>query len=162
MLSSSFDVVDLLTRDHRLLERLLDDLDRERQPLQASVLLVQLSRELATHEDAEQGIAFPALSSTLPVNEVPERERLSEHQEINQLVADMKRLMPEEPGFDTRASTLRVQLYEHFHSEEMVVFPRLRACLDRHQLVDLAEQVMSARAEQAAVPSTSSPKEGHR
>jgi hypothetical protein len=91
MLSSSFEVVDLLTRDHRLLERLLDDLDHERQPLQASVLLVRLSRALATHEDAEQGIASPALPSTLPANEAPGRERLSEHQGINQLVADMKR-----------------------------------------------------------------------
>ena len=162
MLSSSFDVVDLLTRDHRLLERLLDDLDHERQLLQASVLLVQLSRELATHEDAEQGIAFPALSSTLPVNEVPERERLSEHQDINQLLADMQRLMPEEPGFEARATSLRVQLHDHFHSEEMVVVPRLRAGLDRHRLVELAEEIMTARAEQAAAPSTSSPKEGHR
>jgi hemerythrin superfamily protein len=161
MLSSTFDVVDLLMRDHRLLERLLDELDQERQPLQASVLLVRLARELATHESAEQGLTFPALRSALRASDAPD-ERLSEHEEINELVADMQRLMPEEPGFETRASTLRIQLYEHFHSEEMVVFPRLRACLGRHQLVDLAEQVMSARAELAAAPSTSSPKEGHR
>jgi hemerythrin superfamily protein len=157
MLSSSFDVVDLLTRDHRLLERLLDELDHERQPIQASVLLVRLSRELATHESAEQGITFPALRSALPAGDTPERERLSEHEDINQLVADMQRLMPEEPGFDARATTLRVQLYEHFHAEEMVVFPRLRACLDRHQLVDLAEQIMTARADQPAAPHTASP-----
>jgi hemerythrin superfamily protein len=160
MLSSSFDVVDLLTRDHRLLERLLDELDQERQPLQASVLLVRLARELDTHESAEQGITFPALRSALPARDAPEAERLGEHQEVNQLVADMQRLMPEEPGFDTRARSLRVQLYEHFHSEEMVVFPRLRACLDRHQLVELAERIMTARTEQAATPSTSPPKGG--
>ena len=162
MLSSSFDVVDLLTRDHRLLERLLDELDQERQPLQASVLLVRVARELATHESAEQGVTFPALRSALPASNSLEQERLSEHKEINQLVADMHRLMPEEPGFETRASALREQLYEHFHSEEMVVFPRLRAGLDRHRLVELAEEIMTARAEQAAAPSTSSPKEGHR
>ena len=162
MLSSSFDVVDLLTRDHRLLERLLDDLDHERQLLQASVLLVRVARELATHESAEQAVTFPALRSALPASNSLEQERLSEHKEINQLVADMQRLMPEEPGFEAGAGTLRVQLYEHFHSEEMVVFPRLRASLDRHQLVELAEQIMTARAEPPAAPSTSSPKEGHR
>jgi hemerythrin superfamily protein len=161
MLSSSFDVADLLTRDHRLLERLLDELDQERQPLQASVLLVRLARELATHESAEQGVTFPALRPALPENDSLEHDRLTEHKELNQLVADMQRLMPEEPGFDTRASTLRVQLYEHFHSEEMVVLTRLRAGLDSHQLVGLAEQIMTARAEQAAAPPTSSPKGRH-
>jgi hemerythrin superfamily protein len=157
MLSSSFDVVDLLTRDHRLLERLLDELDHERQPLQASVLLVQLARELATHESAEQGITFAALRSALPAGDGPEREQLSEHEDINQLVTDMQRLMPEEPGFDARATTLRAQLDDHFHAEEMAVFPRLRAYLDRHQLVELAEEIMTARADQPAAPRTTSP-----
>jgi hemerythrin superfamily protein len=156
MLSSSFDVVDLLTRDHRLLERLLDELDQERQPIQASVLLVRLARELATHERAEQAFTFPALRSALPATEAPERERLSEHQDINQLLADMQRLMPEEPGFEARATSLRVQLHDHFHSEEMVVFPHLRACLDRHRLVELAEQVMRDRADQPGATSTGS------
>ena len=151
MLTSSFDVVDLLTRDHRLLERLLEELDQERQPIQASLLFVRIVRELAAHETAEQGIAFPALGAALPANNSGERERLAEHREINQLLAEMQRMMPEEPGFEARATTLRLELQDHFHSEEMSVFPRLRACVDRRQLVDLAEKVMTARAGDPAV-----------
>ena len=116
MLTSSFDVVDLLTRDHRLLERLLEELDQERQPIQASLLFVRIVRELAAHETAEQGIAFPALGAALPANNSGERERLAEHREINQLLAEMQRMMPEEPGFEARATTLRLELQDHFHS----------------------------------------------
>jgi hemerythrin superfamily protein len=162
MLGTSFDVIDLLTRDHRQLEQLLDDLDREEQPIPASVFFVRIVRELAAHERAEQEIVFPAFRSALPAADAEEHERLGEHGEINELLAEMRKLVADEPGFDARAAALRLGLQAHFRAEEVSVFPRLRACLNRHQLVELAEQVMTARDEQPETSTTSPSRGGHR
>jgi hypothetical protein len=48
-------------------------------------------------------------------------------------------------------------LSSRFDVVEMAVFPRLRACVDRLQLVHLAEQIMTARADQATAPHATSP-----
>jgi hemerythrin superfamily protein len=146
MLSTSFDVIELLTRDHRLLERLLEQLNTEEQPIQGSILFVQIIRELAAHEMAEQQVVFPAFRSALPAVEQAALDRLRDHEEINGLLAEMRTLMPDEPGFQKRASALHWDLQAHFEAEENALFPRLRACMAHDKLVELADRVLAARA----------------
>jgi hemerythrin superfamily protein len=161
MLGTSFDAIDLLTRDHRMLEQLLEELDHEEQSVQATLLFVRIIRELAAHEEAEKRVVFPSFRMVLPAADAQALEQLSEHQEINDLLAEMRRLMPDEPGFDARARALRLELQTHFEAEEESVFPRVRACLDQHRLLGLAAQVMTARAGRPGPATATSSRGGH-
>jgi iron-sulfur cluster repair protein YtfE (RIC family) len=139
------DVIELLTRDHGVLRGLLQQLDSEYDRGQLSVLFQRIVHELASHEAAEERVVFPAFRAAVPTEEREARHRMGEHEEINELLAEMRVLTPDDPGFEKRASALCLELEAHFTAEEEDVFPRLGASLSRQQLVELAEQVITVK-----------------
>lgn len=139
------DVIELLMRDHRLLDRLLDQLDAEEDRAKLAELLELIGRELSAHEAAEQEVIFPAFRKAMPSAELGTRQRLGEHEEINEVIAEMRALTPTNPGFAKRASALILDVRAHFETEEESFFPNLRAMLGPEQLVALVQPVMAAK-----------------
>ncbi len=146
------DVIELLTRDHGVLRDLLARLDQEDDPAQLSVLFLRIVDELAGHEAAEQQIVYPAFRAALPTEERETLHRLGEHEEINELLAEMRFLTSGDAGFDKRASALCLELEAHFATEEGEVFPRLRASVSHEDLVELGQRAAAVKASAPAFP----------
>jgi len=140
------DVVELLTTEHRTIGELARQLDATEQPAAARELFVQLVQTLAAHEAAEQRVVFPAFRAALPDVETEAIARLGEHEEINELLAEMQTLTPSGLAFAKRASALALDLQRHFENEEEHLFPRLKATLGSQQLHALAEAASQAEA----------------
>jgi hemerythrin superfamily protein len=139
------DVIELLSRDHRALRGLLDQLDHEYDRAELSVLFSRIVHELAAHEAAEEQVVFPAFRTAIPAQQRDAAHRMGEHEEINELLAEMRVLTPDDPGFEKRASALSLELEAHFTAEEEDVFPRLKASLGHDELVDLGVRVLAVK-----------------
>jgi hemerythrin superfamily protein len=144
-MAASLDAIELLIEDHRVIGQLLDQLDEEPDPAKLRLLYLQLVDLLSAHEAAEQQVVFPAFCLALPGAADEAADRLAEHEEVNQLLADMRALSPADLGFDKRASALVLELQNHFLNEEESAFLRLRAALTHEQLLELAERVEVAK-----------------
>jgi len=148
------DVIDQLTRDHRMLRGLVEELDSEEDVARLRTLFEVFVGKLAGHEAGEQQVIFPALSEAIRVGAVAARRRTDEHEEINELLAEMRNLTPDDAGFEKRAGALNVELEAHLTAEEEEVFPQLRASFSPGELMALGDQV---RAVEQAAPSFPEP-----
>lgn len=153
-MTESPDVVDLLTADHRAIGKLLDELDAAEAPEDIRRLYLRIAAELAAHEAAEQQVVFPALAAASGEGGDGEADRLGEHEEINDLLDEMRELPPSGYAFAKRSSALALDVRAHFECEEDYVFPRLRTVLSPDRLAALASQAEQAKEAAPAFPPT--------
>jgi len=140
-----YDVIAVLTADHRLIDELLERLDAEDRPAEMQRLFLRIAGELAAHEAAEHDVVFPVALAAIPVGDHQIRDAITGHDEVNLLLAEMLRLDPAGFGFLKRAGALIVGLQSHFSAEEELLFPRLRAVLSLGQRNELATRVRMAK-----------------
>lgn len=142
------DVIEQLVDDHRLMDRLLGRLDDEDDPTELRRLFLKLGEILAGHEAIEQHVLFPALGAAGGHS----HDQMDEHEEINQLLDEMRGLSAVGMGFRKRACAVVLELREHFAAEEEYVFPRVRALLSCDELEALGAQAIEARRRAASFP----------
>jgi hypothetical protein len=147
------DALDLLTEDHRRIEGLLEQLDREHDPTELRSTYLEIVGELAAHEACEQRVVFPALRARAPAGayDTDVAACLGQHEEVNSLLDEMLGLDPSGYGFTKRSSALLLDLQAHFAAEEQL-FDCLRSALDPAELADLALRARAAKASAPAFP----------
>ena len=151
-MAEPLDAIELLTQDHRVIGELLHQLDDEREPDRLRQLYLRLVGLLSAHEEAERLVVFPALRAALPASGQDASDRLGEHEEVNELLAEMRGLAPDGAGFEKRTSALILELQNHFLNEEESAFPRLRAALAPEQLAELVERIEAVKRHAPAFP----------
>lgn len=135
------DLIDLLVEDHERMRDLLERLDCEEDPERVRPLFLELAEALVAHEAMEHEVLFPALGAG--VHEVHERE--GEHEEINQLLEEMRTLSTTGFGFLKRTCAVVLELREHFETEETVLFPMARLALTPEERVELGRRAAVVR-----------------
>jgi hemerythrin superfamily protein len=146
------DVIELLTRDHAAINQLAEQLDASESPAEIRELFLRVVERLAAHEAAEQEVLFPAVHQAVPVADAEASTRSSEHEEINELLGEMRALRPDGLAFAKRASALLLDIQGHFQAEEDTLFPRLAATLPRSALLALAVRVETVMEHAPAWP----------
>ena len=147
------DVIELLEADHRLIAQLVMQLEAAVDPAEIRTLFLRVGQELAAHEAAEQQVLFPAFGRALAAagdNTVD--RRTGEHEEMNELLAEMRILTPDGFGFAKRASALLLEVNSHFQFEEETVFTRMRAALTPSELAELAARASTVKTHAPAFP----------
>lgn len=153
-MTQQLDIIELLERDHELIDGLAEQLDASEDPVEIRHLFMRLVEELAAHEAAEQEVAFPAFRSTFEgTADKTLLHRMGEHEELNELVAEMRGLAPDGYAFIKRGSALLLEVKRHFQLEEETVFARLRVALAPDQLAALATAALAAKQHAPAFPS---------
>ncbi len=144
-------VIDLLERDHRLIDSLAEQLDASDDPAEISRLFLRIADELAAHEAAEQEVVFPAFRASLEADrDTTLAHRMGEHEELNDLIAEMRSLAPKGFGFTKRCSALLLDVKAHFLVEEETVFARMRAALSAEDLAELGERALALKQQSAS------------
>jgi hemerythrin superfamily protein len=88
-MAEPLDVIELLIQDHRVIGQLLEQLGEEKQPDELRLLCLRLVDLLSAHEATEQQAVFPAFRSAVPAGGQEAGNRLAEHEQINELLAEM-------------------------------------------------------------------------
>jgi len=147
------DAIELLLQDHRSIEALVDQLDATHDPAERRHLFLGIVEQLAAHETAEHEVIFPAFRASFdgPGDDTLDR-RMGEHEELNELLAEMGSLAPDGFSFAKRESAFLLEIKEHFRREEESVFARMRTSFSADQLADLADQATHAKQHAPAFP----------
>ena len=146
-MTKQIDVIDLLLRDHLLIDGLAEQLDAADDPAEIRRLFARIVDELAKHEAAEQEVVFPAFLAALEkaddtADDTAVAHRMGEHEEMNELLAEMRLLPPECFGFTKRGSALLLEVKAHFQREEESVFDHMRAIFSADALTDLGRRAL--------------------
>jgi len=150
---NQIDAVDLLLRDHRVIQAIAEQLDAADEPTEIRGLFLLLVELLAAHEAVEQQVIFPALRASLEgAGRDALEARMGEHEELNELLAEMRGLAPDDFAFTKRASALALEIEEHLRREEETVLTRMRESLSRDQLAEMAERALEVREHAPAFP----------
>ena len=152
-MTNQIDVIELLERDHRLIDGLAEQLDAADDPVEIRHLFMRIVEELSAHEAAEQQVVFPAFRANFETagNDTLSH-RMGEHEELNGLLAEMRTLAPDCFAFTKRGSALLLEVKGHFLLEEETVFARMKAELDHDELVALGSRAVAAKKHSPAFP----------
>ena len=153
-------MIEMLLEDHRRLRVLLDRLDAEEDPFRARIDYLELVGELSAHEACEIEVVFPAIRAMVPSADHELAALLGEHEEMNELVDEMRGLDPSGLGFGKRESALFLELHSHF-AEEEEVFDRLGTVLGLDERIELGRRACRAKCCAPAFPETESTGDRH-
>ena len=146
------DAIEVLLEDHRRIEQLVERLDSVVDPVETRSIYLQIVEQLAAHEAAEQQVIFPAFRAALQDADLTLAHRMGEHEELNELLAEMRSLAPDGLPFVKRESALLLEIEEHFRREEESVFARMRGAFTAGELAELAKQMEAVKQHAPAFP----------
>ena len=125
--------IDLIEADHRRVEALFAQYERDRQALIAG----QIFAELTAHDDAESGALYPLVAQLL--GEEMADDALLAHATVKMLIERARSL--EGGGLDEAMQLLHEQVTAHVADEEQSLLPQLREAADDAQLAGLAARI---------------------
>ena len=120
-------------RDHVALDELLGRCASTTGDEQLEVLN-RVYRLVFAHAFAEEAVLWPALRKSVPHGEALTLRVEQEHQEINELVTELERAEPGEPGRDLLLDRVVELLRADVRDEEDLLLPRLQQHLDEASL----------------------------
>jgi hemerythrin superfamily protein len=149
---NQMDAIELLLHDHRLIDGLAEELDATDDPAEIQRLFLRIVDELSAHEAAEQEVVFPAFRVALgKAGDDTVAHRMGEHEELNELLAEMRGLAPNSFGFSKRGRAFLLEIASHFLEEEESVFDRMRSGFSADEQVDHGRRVRAAKQQSPAV-----------
>jgi hemerythrin-like domain-containing protein len=132
--------IDLLAQDHKRVQKLFKDFEKvDRDDSDAVRELVETAcLELQIHSMLEEEIFYPAVRAQ--VSDRPEEDLLNEaeveHETVDELIAKLHALEPEDPMYSAYFTVLSEYVKHHVKEEEQELFPAVRdmSALDLDQL----------------------------
>jgi hemerythrin-like domain-containing protein len=155
------DVIEVLTHDHREVERMFEELESLRGAVgddaraRRKDLVEQATIELVKHSVAEEAEVYPAVKAKVSAAEA-ERAK-AEHADAEAQMKRLERLQPDDPQFDSELATLMAEVRQHVVEEETDVFPHMRQVLSDDELVELGKKVEAVKKLAPTRPHPSAP-----
>jgi hemerythrin superfamily protein len=138
------DVIDLIERDHREVERIFETM--KEQPRQRRLLLPVVTSLLVAHSRAEEAEVYPVAR-----DEAGETEEVAhsqeEHREAEELLARLSQTDPDASEFESLLQEVVDTVSHHVQEEESSVLPGMRERLSDERRRELGVAFLAARAE---------------
>jgi hypothetical protein len=146
--SSRPDAIELLERDHRRLERLLDQAEKTdaRSARRRTELLDTIGADLEMHEQIEEQVFYPALQSH-PEGKAIVLEGYEEHHVANVIVAELRALAKDDERWGPKMKVLRENIEHHIEEEEGEMFRTARAVMGQDELRQLGRQMAAMKSD---------------
>lgn len=149
------DGIVLLKEDHKQVKRLFREYEKLKSkgtPAAKRKLVDQIRTELVTHSFIEETIFYPAARAQVPDSGSDVLESVEEHHVVAWLLSELEGLSPKDETFDAKVTVLIENVEDHIGEEETELFPEVRKALGRNKLVELAEQMATAKSKAPANP----------
>ncbi len=143
--STTGDVIDILTSDHRDATALIGEIWTVRDPMIRRDLTDTMISELVRHAIAEEMYVYPAMRKHLPDGDKAVEHDVEEHKELETAMKQLEDVDVSSAEFDTALRKLETLLADHVQDEETEQFPELRSRIPREELVELAAKVETAK-----------------
>lgn len=96
-----------------------------------------LADALTAHAIIEEKLFYPAVYTGELRDQLT--DAMEEHQRARRVLADLRELEPEEPGFEAKVKQLQEEVDAHLNEEEDELFPIVKQALPRIELEALGE-----------------------
>lgn len=155
--TTTTDVVDELTTDHREALALLDRLAASTSAAEKRDLADTVIAEVVRHAIAEEMYVYPAMRKHVPDGAKEVEHDIEEHEELEETMKRLEAADASEPRFDELVRTMTEQLRHHAQDEESDQFPKLREHIPHEELVRMREKVETAKKVAPTRPHPSAP-----
>lgn len=144
------DAIELLTADHRKVERLFNEYDRvvanDGSHSEKEAVVAAICTELTIHTQVEEEIFYPAAREALKDEDLVD-EAIVEHASVKDLIIQLAETSPDDDLYDAKVKVLSELVEHHVNEEEGEMFSKLkRTKLDRPalgaQMLDRKQQLI--------------------
>ncbi|TWV32556.1 hemerythrin domain-containing protein [Streptomyces misionensis] len=151
-------IIEVLTADHREIQRLFDRI-RSSSPGgdERGALVEQVSIRLVRHFTVERECLYPALRRYLPDGGARAERRIGGQRRIEELLTSLESLEADSERFGHLLLSLLTRVTEHVVEEEQLLLPRLQALCPADVLRDLGDKARRAEASAPTRPRPGAP-----
>lgn len=129
------DAVTVIKSDHRVIERIFDQLRSGQGDRRA--LLNEVGLRLEAHSRAEEDHVYPALIVDDPAESRDVYHGYEEHHEAVALLYALKQMEPTDPAFESKLNEFADAVLHHIQEEESEILPALGESVAPSRLRDL-------------------------
>lgn len=142
--------IELLMQDHKEAASMMDQLETaDKGGRSAKNIFLQLKDALTLHTNIEEQIFYPALKNFDETSDmIP--ESLEEHQEVDEILAEMSELNPGNDDFMDKLTELRNAIEHHVEEEENEMFPKAERLLGQTRLQEMGRQMQQMKQGKSA------------
>jgi len=154
------DIIDLIKKDNRLIERLFEQYREALTKEQRTTLLAQLIKEICMSINTREVVVYPVLRDEIS-KDLADRS-FCEDTEIERVLYDLDSLVntPDEPKVDLLVHKCKDLALAHIKEEEAQILPQLRNRLGEAKLKEMCEEWLKKKPHAVTRPHPSAPKEG--
>ncbi len=136
----------LLRNDHEALKVLFNKYPGARGSNGKKEVFAEIQRELGIHSRMEKEIFYPALQATSSTRaEQLVSAALDDHESVEKLLDEIKRLSPQDRNFDSKVQRLIEAITGHISTEEGEIFEEARKILPEYRLEELGLEMEDRR-----------------
>jgi hemerythrin superfamily protein len=140
------DALEMLSVQHRHVERLFESLEHGRRREGRQALLDELTESLVVHASIEEQVFYPSVRSELTEDLL--MESMEEHLAMKRTLLDLISAGVDDETFQAKLATLKEQVLHHAkQEEERKLFPLLRELMSVDQREGLAQELTAAMVE---------------
>lgn len=143
MTTDSHDVVDLIEKDHREIERLFELLRTD--PGRRDLAVTEVMALLIAHSRAEESEVYPVARDEAGETEEVEHSQ-EEHAEAEAILERLAAMDANDPQYESVLSELVDSVGHHVEEEENTVLPGMRERLSDERRAELGTAFLQARA----------------
>lgn len=152
------DAIEVLTTDHREVERLFEQVQSESAGKEQTV--EKIVRELSIHDAIERELLYPAVKDKLSSGgERLAEHSLDEHEEVAALLAEIEST-EDQAQRDSLLQRVISDVKRHVAEEEQQIFPQLRSTMGQEELAELGSKLEQAKGRAPTHPHPHAPRSG--
>lgn len=151
--------VDLITKDHRTVEKLFADFESTEEGDRREGILAQIIRELSIHAAIEEAHLYPLVSESVEDGQALVVESEKEHQKVKELLAHLDGEVDKAhtKGVAEMVARLQRDVEHHVEEEEGEVLPKLEEAVSKTQLDEVGREMARAKDSMPTRPHPNQP-----
>lgn len=145
--ASRQDALALLKQDHREVAQLFKRFEQAGTGARKAKqdLVERISEALSRHASIEELVFYPAVRAEVKGSDSAILEALEEHHVLKLLLRELESLDPAAERFDAKVTVLIENVRHHVKEEEQELFPKVRKRISRARLLEIGDELRSAR-----------------
>jgi hemerythrin superfamily protein len=151
------DLVDKIITDHREVEEVFKEIEKNDAPANRRGLVEHVIAELVRHSVAEEEYLYPTVRRVLPDGDKLANDKLKEHSDAEWVMKKIEKAHTEDRQFEELVGKLIEDIRRHVEEVERDLLPKLRAGCDEADLRKLGEKFEHSKRLAPTRPHPSAP-----